>query len=207
MTVSNRVTDEDVLSVYRELSDPSEALSASEVANALDCSRRTAYARLAELADGGPLHTKKVGKQVRIWWLATDHDDPATTTVEGRCLSDLAANHVVELAFQSEQMARPNVRRDESDLRVSVEGAVSLPDGTHLQYWTVTGPDIDTHVEVVQSREACIDVRLLSTVGGEHRTEIHSTADSLFATLAEFDGRPTGGYLEDGKLRLTSSRA
>ena len=61
MADPTRVTDEDVLAVFRRVSDHNEALSTREVAEALDCSRRTAYNRLSALTDSDHLRSKKVG--------------------------------------------------------------------------------------------------------------------------------------------------
>ncbi|MBX0295679.1 PAS domain S-box protein [Haloarcula nitratireducens] len=49
-------------------STPSAPLTASEVADAIDCSRRTAYNRLEQLVEDGLLETKKVGASGRVWW-------------------------------------------------------------------------------------------------------------------------------------------
>ena len=49
-----------------------EPLTTSEVAAALDCSRRTAYNRLDRLADRGHVATKKVGARGRVWWRPPD---------------------------------------------------------------------------------------------------------------------------------------
>jgi len=49
-----------------------EPLTASEVAAALECSRRTAYNRLKRLADRGLVASKKVGARGRVWWRPPD---------------------------------------------------------------------------------------------------------------------------------------
>jgi predicted ArsR family transcriptional regulator len=51
-----------------ELFDDHEPRTASEVAEALDVSRRTAYNKLAELAERGDLRKKKVGGRAVVWW-------------------------------------------------------------------------------------------------------------------------------------------
>jgi len=48
--------------------DDGEPRTASEVADALGCARRTAYGKLEELAEQGALETKKVGARGRVWW-------------------------------------------------------------------------------------------------------------------------------------------
>src|SRR6056297_3654315 len=107
VTNSNRVTDEAVLAVFRQLSDPSEALSTREVSDALGCSRRTAYNRLSALADADHLRTKKVGDQVRIWWTVPDNDHPGMVTVDGEAIPDLTASPTLRLSFRSTEMAEP----------------------------------------------------------------------------------------------------
>ncbi|WP_101297847.1 bacterio-opsin activator domain-containing protein [Halegenticoccus soli] len=59
---------EDALSVFAETEDPFAPLTTTEVADALGCSRRTAYNRLERLVDRGELATKKVGARGRVWW-------------------------------------------------------------------------------------------------------------------------------------------
>ena len=55
---------------------PGEPLTTSEVAEALDLTRRSAYERLSELADQGRVETKKVGAKGRIWWRPTGEEGP-----------------------------------------------------------------------------------------------------------------------------------
>lgn len=71
------VTSEDVLGVFRERDDASEPLSAPEVAEALNCSRKTAYNKLVVLRERGQLKSKKVGARSRVWWVP---DDSATAS-------------------------------------------------------------------------------------------------------------------------------
>lgn len=64
-----RVTPEDVLGVFRDREDASEPLSAPEVAEALNCSRKTAYNKLVTLREQGRVTSKKVGARSRVWWV------------------------------------------------------------------------------------------------------------------------------------------
>jgi len=45
-----------------------EPLTTPEVAEALDCKRRTVYQRLERLVERGELETKKTGSSSRVWW-------------------------------------------------------------------------------------------------------------------------------------------
>ena len=169
MGMSNRITEEDVLSVFRSVSDPREALSTSEVAEAVDCSRRTAYERLSTLESSGLIDSKKVGNQVRIWWVATELDHPSLATVEGEALSDVSASQTLQLELQSEAMAEPYFEKGESELTVTIEEVVTLEDGSNLQYWTISGIGLSSYMDIIQNQPEAIDARILETVDGRLR--------------------------------------
>jgi len=63
-----RVSDEEILTVFRESQDP--VLIASEVAEELPIGRRGVYKRLEQLAEKGELDRKKIGGRGTVWWLA-----------------------------------------------------------------------------------------------------------------------------------------
>lgn len=65
---------EDVTGVFKNRDDYAEPLTASEVADALGCSRRTALNKLHELADETDLTSKKVGGRSRVWWIPVHVD-------------------------------------------------------------------------------------------------------------------------------------
>lgn len=76
------MTPEDILGVFRDREDASEPLSAPEVAEALNCSRKTAYNKLVTLRDRDQVKSKKVGARSRVWWIpesgtAKSDDSPA----------------------------------------------------------------------------------------------------------------------------------
>lgn len=77
---------ERILAVFEQEDTVGVPLTTSEVAEALDCARRTAYNKLNALAERGPLKTKKVGARGRVWWLpaadspSTDGTAPLTET-------------------------------------------------------------------------------------------------------------------------------
>ncbi|ACV11015.1 hypothetical protein Huta_0830 [Halorhabdus utahensis DSM 12940] len=74
------VVAEDVLEVFRDRADDSEPLTAPEISDDLNCSRRTVLDRLHELAERGHITSKKVGGRSRVWWISDDnvsaHDFP-----------------------------------------------------------------------------------------------------------------------------------
>lgn len=65
---SKRITDDDVLAVFDGVNDLSEPLATSEIAERLGCAHRTAYDKLAELAEGGDIESKQIGARARVWW-------------------------------------------------------------------------------------------------------------------------------------------
>lgn len=62
-------TESDVISVFRDREDYAEPLTAREVADELDCSRRTALNRLHDLQESTDVTSKKVGGRSRVWWI------------------------------------------------------------------------------------------------------------------------------------------
>lgn len=59
----------DVTAVFEQRDDYAEPLTASEVADRLGCSRRTALNKLHELEEGTEITSKKVGGRSRVWWI------------------------------------------------------------------------------------------------------------------------------------------
>ncbi|RBI64257.1 hypothetical protein DMJ13_07185 [halophilic archaeon] len=73
----------ETLAVFDQPSHAHEPLTTTEVAEALDCTRRTVYKRLDKLVDRGDLHTKKVGSSARVWWRASAAAAPTTDDTGG----------------------------------------------------------------------------------------------------------------------------
>jgi GTP-sensing pleiotropic transcriptional regulator CodY len=60
---------EDVTAVFESREDYAEPLTASEVAEELGCSRRTALNKLHTLESETEIESKKVGGRSRVWWI------------------------------------------------------------------------------------------------------------------------------------------
>ena len=60
---------EDVTTVFEARNDYAEPLTASEIADELGCSRRTALNKLHELESDTDLTSKTVGARSRVWWI------------------------------------------------------------------------------------------------------------------------------------------
>lgn len=66
---ADRIPPERVLAVFDERTDRARPLTANDVMEALDCSRRTAHDKLNQLVAEGVLETRKVGARSRVWWI------------------------------------------------------------------------------------------------------------------------------------------
>jgi hypothetical protein len=97
----DRIPLERVLAVFEDREDRARPLTASDVMEALDCSRRTAHNKLNELEDRGDLKTRKVGARSRVFWTpipsesVANADDrggePAAPETEGDALDERPA--------------------------------------------------------------------------------------------------------------------
>jgi predicted ArsR family transcriptional regulator len=67
-------SESDVIQVFKDRSDYAEPLTASEVAERLGCSRRTALNKLHDLEDETDVTSKKVGGRSRVWWIPVRMD-------------------------------------------------------------------------------------------------------------------------------------
>ena len=80
---ADRIPPEAVLEVFETRTDRARPLTANDVIDALDCSRRTAHDKLNELVERGLLETRKVGARSRVWWIPiTSPESSAAGSVE-----------------------------------------------------------------------------------------------------------------------------
>ena len=66
---ADHIPPEAALDAFDARDDLARPLTASDVMEALDCSRRTAHNKLSTLVDRGTLRTRKVGARSRVWWV------------------------------------------------------------------------------------------------------------------------------------------
>jgi MarR-like DNA-binding transcriptional regulator SgrR of sgrS sRNA len=67
-------TTSDVTDVFQDREDYAEPLTASEIADRLGCSRRTALNKLHDLQEETDITSKKVGGRSRVWWIPVHVD-------------------------------------------------------------------------------------------------------------------------------------
>ena len=96
-----RVSDRDLLDVFRSTADP--VLSTAEVADAVPIKRRGVLNRLRDLEDAGELASKQIGGRNTVWWIPDRGDadtfdgeelrgDPSTTLADESGESDARAD-------------------------------------------------------------------------------------------------------------------
>lgn len=112
-----RVSDEEILEVFRRIDDP--VLSTSEVADELSIKRRATLTRLQRLAEHDVLARKQAGGRNTVWWLTVDERSRGGSAAPLRGLiglvDDEGAQRVKERsrAFREEFNDRMDRRRDE----------------------------------------------------------------------------------------------
>ena len=87
---ADRIPAEAALAAFETREDLARPLTAADVMDELDCSRRTAHNKLNALVEDGTLETRKIGSRGRVWWqpvpagtdLATSDD--ASLSADGR---------------------------------------------------------------------------------------------------------------------------
>ncbi len=193
----------ETLSVFERREDPCEPLTTTDIADALGCSRRTAYNRLQRLVERGSLGTRKVGASGRVFW-QPGSPHPKPTAVRGGDSRGAPASQRRRLEFRSETLAGPFVGTASEDAFPAIVGVVHLPDGTNLQYWETEEISPKDILSSFRSLPTVIDGHLLSTVGDTTRIEVHGSTDSLLATFARFGGRTKGLRFEDGTVTLVA---
>jgi len=76
------------LDAVERVGAPGEPVTASELADVMECTRRTAYDRLQRLAEDGEIETKKIGARGRVWWRPRQPIDDDGQTTAGLDLTD-----------------------------------------------------------------------------------------------------------------------
>ncbi|UPV73439.1 GAF domain-containing protein [Halorussus limi] len=124
----------DTLAVFDRADSPSTPYTTSEVADELDCSRRTAYNRLERLAESGDLETKKVGARGRVWWRPPDPTDGGS---DDAAEDDASVDDATRLREQVRRLERQreDLRRELDELFERIDDAfLALDDDLRVTY-------------------------------------------------------------------------
>ena len=108
------------------------------------------------------------------------------------------------LEFYSRTLGTPFRDRFEGSVAIDVDTVVRLPDGSHVQYWTVAHGSPERLVETVREFPTTEDVRLVSTVGETHRLEVAGAAESLFSAFDAFDGVTRSAVYDASGVRVVA---
>jgi len=159
-------TTERVLSVFGERTDQAKPLTANDVMDALDCSRRTAHDKLDALVERGVLETRKVGARSRIWWVPL----PRRTDEESAPRDPVAE---IRIANADLPGSGALLERRRDALRAAYEYLIDHPDAdpgaflnevfpehpagytTADQWWDAIGPALEAlpNVEMATDRD------------------------------------------------------
>jgi len=110
------VPPEDVLAVFDGRDDASEPLTAPEIADTLNASRRTVFDRLKELRDRGDIASKKIGARARVWWVPTDVDADGSTWRDGFGAFDDSDSGFGEHALDEREALNEDLEERQRDL-------------------------------------------------------------------------------------------
>ena len=151
-----RVSDRDLLDVFRSTTDP--VLSTAEVADAVPIKRRGVLNRLRDLEDAGELASKQIGGRNTVWWILDGGDADTFDTEE------LRGDPTTTLAGESDDTdARADAVDDATDgpadPPADAHGADADPEEDALaervrQYLA----DADTPPKTEHGRAAIVDV-------------------------------------------------
>jgi DNA-binding transcriptional ArsR family regulator len=101
---ADRIPPEEALAVFESRDDRARPLTAGDIADALDCSRRTAHNKLGELTERGLLRTRKVGARSRVWW--TPLEESGSVDDDARRSAATDAAYDVDLPGTGERLER-----------------------------------------------------------------------------------------------------
>lgn len=128
----------DVLAVFERRSDRAKPLTASDVMDAVDCSRRTAHNKLGELVETGALETRKVGARSRVWWIpmprATDEPEPGSSTQRDPAVD-------AQIADAELPGSGADLRERRQALRAAYDYIRDNPEATRTEVLTAVFPD------------------------------------------------------------------
>ena len=121
------VTPGDVLALFQNREDQFEPLTAREVADTLDCDRKTAYNKLTALTDREPpaLETKKIGARARVWWHSPPIEELVAQAGEQR-LGEIANSDVSGESDAAPDPAEGKTAEGTTSRRANANGALDV---------------------------------------------------------------------------------
>lgn len=106
-----RITPDAVEEVFSGREDRAEPLTAKEVGDVLDCSRRTALNRLHDLEEADAVASKKVGGRAKVWWKPlTEPETPPSNVSVASEETDADAGETTHAAVYDDGAIFPDLR-------------------------------------------------------------------------------------------------
>lgn len=149
-----RVTDADLLGVFRETTDP--VLSTAEVSDALPIKRRGTLNRLRALEAEGALDSKQIGGRNTVWWVIDETDESRPESVPSGSIDGSPEATLDAESDDLDTEGTPSVGEGISDEKVRKETAPAPDDLAEdvRQYLEAT----DRPPKTEHGRDAVIDV-------------------------------------------------
>lgn len=188
----------ELLELFSCTDGPRTPLTTSEIASKLDCDDETALAQLRALADGGRLQTRVIGDEYRLWWTTSAGSN---ATAESGFSSEKPR---IDMEFRSAELTEPFHGIPDDPVTAELDSVVPLPDGSHIQYWSITGTSAEELLETVMNSPTIFNTQLMSTVDGTHRIEAYSTSQSLFSKFGELEGNAKSATYDGRELRIVA---
>ena len=116
-----RINVADALDVFTRREDLGEPLTAPDVADALNCSRRTALDRLHDLDGDGRLRSKQVGGRSRVYWVPIDGEEAS----EGKDTAPSGVSNDAPDPAESKTAEGTTSRRANANGALDVDGALA----------------------------------------------------------------------------------
>ncbi|MFA9424957.1 ArsR family transcriptional regulator [Natronorubrum sp. A-ect3] len=153
---TDRIPPEAALTVFEDRSDYGRPLTADDVMDALECSRRTAHNKLNELVDRGTLETRKVGARGRVWWIPIEtppeRGQPEVASPAGERAEGDESPAAIETAIRTADLPGTGqsleARRDA--LRAAYEYIVDHPSATKSEFLEHVYPDHPAEFETAE---------------------------------------------------------
>ena len=153
---ADRIPPEAALTVFEDRSDHGRPLTADDVMDALECSRRTAHNKLNELVDRGALETRKVGARGRVWWIPIEtppeRERPEVALPTGERAEGDESPAAIKKAIRAADLpgSGPTLEARRDALRAAYEYIVDHPSATKSEFLEHVYPDHPAEFETAE---------------------------------------------------------
>jgi hypothetical protein len=140
---TGRIPAEAALDAFEARDDAARPLTADDVMDALECSRRTAHNKLNALVEAGTLETRKIGARGRVWWRPIPAEEVPKTDGTAARAGETQRSSEAERAIRNAELpgsgATLEARREA--LAAAYEYLTSHPSATKSDFLEEVYPD------------------------------------------------------------------